>query len=253
VRAILRGFDNQLRADGLLIEGVYGIQPACDEDHILQLTTPGVWGALAAPTDETKPVETPKYPSGLQSSGQFKDDITKQPLVDALVKEARKAELIYFAQKNVWMKVPRKVCYESTGRPPISVRWVDVNKGDDERPKYRSRLVARQMKVMEGSNLSAYFAPAPPLEALRTVLSLARTTVGEHRPNLNPYDKNRTQISTMDICRAYFNAIKDANDSTFVDLPPEDPDSGRLVAKLLKHMYGTRAAADGWQEEYFTT
>jgi len=40
VRAILRGFDNQLRADGLLIEGVYGIQPACDEDHILQLTLP---------------------------------------------------------------------------------------------------------------------------------------------------------------------------------------------------------------------
>ena len=26
-----------------------------------------------------------------------------------------------------------------------------------------------------------------------------------------------------------------------------------MVAKLLKHMYGTRDAADGWQEEYSTS
>ena len=54
------------------------------------------------------------------------------------------------------------------------VRWVDVNKGDDEHPRYRSRLVARQIKALEGSD-STYFAPAPPLEALRAVLSITST------------------------------------------------------------------------------
>ena len=95
-----------------------------------------------------------------------------------------------------------------------------MNKGDDQKPKIRSRLVARQMKVLEGANSSAYFAPSPPLEALRTVLSLARTTVGDHKPDLNPASKSRTQISTIDISRAYFNAIKDSESPTFVNYRP---------------------------------
>jgi len=251
VKAILKGFVQQLRRDGLIHNGIYGIQPRFDEDHLLQLNTgDGVWGALVAPTDEPVPGETPS--GKMLASGRFKDDLTKQPLIDTLVYEARRKELEYFAQKQVWLKVPRQQCYQATGRPPISVRWVDVNKGDDEHPRYRSRLVARQIKALEGPNASSYFAPAPPLEALRTVLSLARTTVGKHRPNLDPRHPNRTQISTMDISRAYFNAVKDADDTTFVELPPEDADCKRMVAKLLKHMYGTRAAADGWQQEYST-
>ncbi len=38
----------------------------------------------------------------------------------------------------------------------------------------------------------------------------------------------------------------------YVCLPPEDGDSGTHCALLLRHMYGTRPAADGWQEEYST-
>ena len=61
------------------------------------------------------------------------------------------------------------------------------------------------------------------------------------------------QILFMDISRAYFNAKVDAEVPTFVQLPPEDPDAGVMCAELLRHMYGTRAAADGWQEEYSTS
>ena len=42
------------------------------------------------------------------------------------------------------------------------------------------------------------------------------------------------------------------NAPSFVELPAEDPDKGRLCGELLRHMYGTRPAADGWQEEYST-
>ncbi len=56
----------------------------------------------------------------------------------------------------------------------------------------------------------------------------------------------------LDISRAYFNARLDPGQQTYVQLPSEDPDAGHMCAKLLRHMYGTRAAADGWQEEYST-
>ena len=47
--------------------------------------------------------------------------------------------------KNVvYLKVPRWQCYERTGKAPVKVRWVDVNKGDEKEPNYRSRLVAME-------------------------------------------------------------------------------------------------------------
>ena len=61
-----------------------------------------------------------------------------------------------------------------TGKPPITVRWVETNKGDDANPKYRSRLVAREIR-MQGED--AIFAPTPPLESLRIVLSHAVTNM----------------------------------------------------------------------------
>ena len=98
-----------------------------------------------------------------------------------------------------------------------------------------------------------YFAPAPPLEALRTVLSLAMTRIGEHKPIWDPLHENRTQLSFIDVKRAYFNAkIGEDDEPTFVALPGEDPDHPTMCGQLLRHMYGTRGAADGWQEEYST-
>ena len=62
----------------------------------------------------------------------------------------------------------------------------------------------------------------------------------------------RTQISVIDFSRAYFNVVKDMDkDPTHVELLSEDPDRARGMCGLLKlHMYGTRAAADGWHSEY---
>ena len=261
VKACIRGVINQMKRDGMIQQGVCGLQPACDEDRAeaeswaLRLdhsdnTLLDNEGATPATGDRCN-TRLPPATGQSNCSGKYRDDISKQLLVDSLVHEARRKELEYFASKGVWVKLPRQECFKATGKSPISVRWVDVNKGDDEHPRYRSRLVARQLKALEGADCQ-YFAPSPPLEALRTVLSLARTRVGKHKPIQDPHDEDRTQISTLDISRAYFNAVKDADDVTFVELPPEDPDAGPMVAKLQRHMYGTRGAADGWQEEYST-
>ena len=62
------------------------------------------------------------------------------------------------------------------------------------------------------------------------------------------------QISVVDIKRAYVNAQIDPNEpEAYVQLPPEDPDHDSMCGLLLRHMYGARAAADGWQEEYSTS
>ena len=158
-RAVLKGITAQLRADRQLKPGCFGVQAADDEEEIAQQL----------------------YGPAQGYSGRYRDDLTGQVLRDDLVKAARMKELAFFHSKGVWVKVPREKARATTGKNPISVRWVDVNKGDEAAPNYRSRLVARQIKALDRTG-DSYFAPAPPLEALRTVLSLAMTRCGNHRP-----------------------------------------------------------------------
>ena len=60
---------------------------------------------------------------------------------------ARSEEMKEFIKRNVYNKVPLSTCWEATGKAPIGVRWVDVNKGDKIHPDYRSRLVAKEIKI----------------------------------------------------------------------------------------------------------
>ena len=138
---------DQLRADGLLKQGCYRIQVVDDEHEALK----SIYGPQQG------------------YSGRYKEDLTGQLLKDELVLKARRVELEYCNSKGVWRKVPRPNARATTGRPPVSLRCVDTNEGYEANPNYRSRLVARQLKAMDQSGQS-FFAPAPPLEALRTVL-----------------------------------------------------------------------------------
>ncbi len=226
-KAMLRGMIAEMHHKGIVRAGEIGLNAVTDDAE-----------------DERK-MKGPEQ----GFSGAFRDDITGQVLQDDLVREARAKELKYFHDKGVWTKRPKNEAHQRTGRKAISVRWVDVNKGDDINPRYRSRLVARQLKAHDRSGAS-FFAPTPPLEALRTVISMTASTLPNWKPCYDPASERRIQISFVDIARAYFNAVKDDDDETYVDLPPEDADHASCCAKLLRHMYGTRSAADGWQEEY---
>ena len=88
------------------------------------------------------------------------DDLTGQILDSTLVRAARKKELDFFESKGVWVKKAMDEARKRKGKPPITVRWVDVNKGDDVEPNIRSRLVARQIRQ---PGEEAIFAPTPPL------------------------------------------------------------------------------------------
>ena len=90
---------------------------------------------------------------------------------DSVIK-AREEELTTFRKMGVYHKVPITECLEKTGKQPIGVKWVDVNKGDWSNPEYRSRLVAKEIKRDSRDDL---FAATPPLEALKLIISMAMT------------------------------------------------------------------------------
>ena len=185
----------------------------------------------------------------IQSDEKFIDDLTGQSLDLALCRVARKKEMDFVREKGLWVKRTVRECWERTGAPPVTVRWVETNKGDDVEPNIRSRLVARQIRP---AGQEAVFAPTPPLEALRTVLSLAATDLpGRPKKCRDPHSEMRCQISFVDISRAYFNAPTNPDEPTYVQLPREDEDFGKeLCGLLLRRMYGIRKAAEGWQCEY---
>ena len=78
---------------------------------------------------------------------QYWDDLSGKRLDPKLVKEARKEEMAEFRKHGVYAKVPIQQCWKETGKDPIGVRWVDISKGDDEEPEYRSRLVAQEINM----------------------------------------------------------------------------------------------------------
>ena len=68
----------------------------------------------------------------------------------------------------------------------------------------------------------AIFAPTPPLESLRMVLSHATTRLPNEPEKVWDGDSDdRQMIYFMDISRFYFNAKVDEADPIYVELPPD--------------------------------
>ena len=60
------------------------------------------------------------------------DDVTGAVLDPDLVKEARNAAMVFFKKMNVYENVTESERYKETGKAPIGVRWIDVNKQDEK-------------------------------------------------------------------------------------------------------------------------
>jgi len=93
------------------------------------------------------------------------------PLDPEKVIVARKLEISYAENKPVWQKIQRQLAKEK-GWKIVRSRWIDINKGDELHPNYRSRMVGKEFN---DSELDGLFAATPPLEALRLLLSWAAT------------------------------------------------------------------------------
>ena len=170
--------------------------------------------------------------------GEFWDDLSGKHLRKEGVIEARKLEIKCFHEHTVYIKTPLTECHEVTGKGPIGVKWIDINKGDEVNEEYRSRLVAQEINYGKTENL---FAATPPLEAKKTLFSLAVTEGFGYGPGW------QYKLEFIDVKRAYFYAP--AKRDVYVKLPDEDYEEG-MCGKLNKSMYGTRDAAYNWEVEY---
>ena len=162
---------------------------------------------------------------------RYWDDVLGKELRGDLVRAARAEEIATVKNMQVLVKVDRELCFRETGRPPIKLRWVDVNKGDADRPKYRSRIVAKEIKTHSRPDL---FAATPPIEHIKYLISRVASSEREPRP---------TRLMVQDVKKAYFFAPATRN--VYIELPPEDHQEGK-VGLLLKSLYGTRDAALNW-------
>ena len=70
------------------------------------------------------------------------DDAKGGWLDPTMVSAAMQEEMEFVRRMKVYDKVPLSECPGA----PISVRWVDTNKGTREQPNYRSRVVAQELK-----------------------------------------------------------------------------------------------------------
>lgn len=116
------------------------------------------------------------------------------------VAAARKEEFDWVHRQNLCKKVPLEQA-KAAGKMPTTMKWVDRNKGDLQRPNYRSRLDCREVKRSRNAEYipeHASFSAMPPLEALKLLFSLMTT--------LNVSKKNRKpmKLRLLAISRAHF-------------------------------------------------
>ena len=96
------------------------------------------------------------------------DGVSGDSLGPQMVREARKEEVEYFHKMKVRKNVPIQECWDKINTQPIGVRWVDINKQDDVNPKFRSRLVAKEVSRSLKPEL---YVATPPLECPRIATS----------------------------------------------------------------------------------
>ena len=136
------------------------------EFDLLILQQRDCYAASVHETGGDKPVcEEPKTPFLYGECGwDFIDDTSGKLLNNTRVEKARAEEISVIRELGV-LEVVRP-CDEVV----FGTRWVDINKSDEHKPFYRSRLVVQEYKGQADWSL---FTATPPLETLRSLLICA--------------------------------------------------------------------------------
>lgn len=137
-----------------------------------------------------------------------------EALKTQLVLKPRKEEMDKYFSHNANEKVPIEESHKVTGKGQIGSRWIDINKGDDVNPDYRSRLIAKKINRSPSDEM---FAATPPLEAKKMPFSMAMNKFVQRRAtNFGTIQ----ELLFIDVRRTYFYAP--ARRPVYVTLPDED-------------------------------
>jgi len=177
-----------------------------------------------------------------EATGSFWDDVKGGWLQPEGVQEARREEIEWMQHRKVFEVVKADLCWKDTGKAPMSLRWVDTNKGDSTRPRYRSRLVAREVRRGKTRVLpdAMLFSAMPPLEAMKGLASLLVTRKKSRRGKT-------LKIGLWDVSRAHLYGVTQR--LVYTELPEELARPG-YCARLLRSLYGTQDASNIWQADY---
>eukprot|EP00971_Amphidinium_carterae_P223569 4435830-Amphidinium_carterae.3 len=145
---------------------------------------------------------------------QYWDDVSGGFLDPVKVRKARQLEIDEVHLHEIYTKVPLEDCWCDTDKPPITLRWLDTNKGDHVNEKGKNvDLTAEEL-----------FENTPPTEMLKFLLSIAISKIWSKlgKP---------LKVTIVDIKRAFFHARPRCK--IYVDLPREDAEDGKC-GLLLK-------------------
>ena len=131
---------------------------------------------------------------------------------------ARQEEIGYMQSRSIWSVMPISDCWEKTGKAPVTVRWVDVQKAEG----VRSRLVARDFKGGDKDRDDLY-AATPPLESKRLLISRAATRIK---------GKLTRKLLFIDVKKAHLNP------KCQQELPAEAEGGPGMCGKLNFRLYG---------------
>ena len=109
-----------------------------------------------------------------------------------LCAKARREEVDHIRRYKICTRVSREVCLCETGKAPINTGWAETDKGQSGKPNVRARWIAKEYKTYARPEL---YAPTPPLEALKVVLSEIATGT-----------RGGKVVALVDVRRAYFYA-----------------------------------------------
>ena len=195
--------------------------------------TPMDIGQVGGPVRERAEVEVQRWMDVMlveEEQIELKDCestfVEERELDPERVKEARLEEVQFMQKKRLLDVVP----WPKDGCP-VSLRWVDVVKGDG---LTWIRLVARDFK-----GLDRHAATPPPLEAVRAVLSMAAT-----KSSNGPVKK----VMMIDAKKAHLNPR--CKEDVYIELPPEVGAELGQCGKPNFWLYGFRKAASAWEDFY---
>ena len=177
--------------------------------------------------------EEPKTPFPYDECGWDYVDDTGGKLLNTTLVEKVRVEGDLCHPRAWYLGVVDRPCDEVV----FGTRWVDIDKGDEKKPFYRSRLVVQEYKRQAEVS---FFTATPPLEALRSLLICA--TIDE-LPNEVGQPEAWTEpvvLTLIDVRRAHFYSA--APRKMFVELPAEAGAGKGTVGRLLRSMYGCRDA-----------
>ena len=106
--------------------------------------------------------------------GEYFDEKVWKASDSKLVRAAREAEVSFMEQIHLFHEVEESEAWQVTGKAPTTTKRVDINKGTEEKPDIRCRLVARDFKPKGEKSTWNIFAAMPPLEAKTLLMRYMR-------------------------------------------------------------------------------